>query len=171
MCTLNWTVKRGLLALTLAWTLTTGVARAQAPEISMPATGSTAEDLTAVRRAWVESLNRQAGLGAPLRYVGQQPAMCLRTFDRIQLTTEQPSYVPYQVVPPGSNLAGLFSQYQYGGSSLQMGGDSHIMIHPNDPWNGWGRRGVSMLGTVLPGTGLFPNYWLLPGHSGGSGVW
>jgi hypothetical protein len=105
-------------------------------------------------------------LGAPLRPVGPRFATSLNLNDRLQLSYADLAYVPWRVVPPNSSLAGLFSAYQFGGSSFHLGGESHIQISPNDPWNGWGRRGISLLGTVVPNSGVLPNFFLLPGRVG-----
>ncbi len=169
MCLLNRTELRGLLAaaaLLLGWNAAHAQVLRSIEPLDLPAQNATAEDLDAYRQVWLQATNQRLGLGAPLRPTGPSLAPSLGLTHRLQLSHADPAYVPWRVAPPNSSLAGLFSQYQYGGSSFHLGGDSHILISPNDPWNGWGRRGVSLLGTIVPNTGVLPNYFMLPGRLG-----
>jgi hypothetical protein len=129
----------------------------------------TAEELSDFRSKYIEQLYRSQ-YGSVMRrqnpFITQtawsSDAAWNHRINSLQLMTAEPGYVPFTIAPPGSAIAGLFTNPLDGGMPMRMG-DSNILIYPNDPTNGFVRRGMGWgacmwpgiwpgVGTVMPGT-------------------
>lgn len=137
-----------------------------------------AEELSDFRSKYIEQLYRSQ-YGSIMRrqnpFITQtnwsSDAAWNQRMNSLQLMTAEPGYVPFTIAPPGSGLAGLFTNPLDGGMPMRMG-DSNILIYPNDPTNGFIRRGMGWGAAMCPH--IWPNVWpgvgtVMPGTSGWGG--